>query len=177
MRLIFLSTKIGRCKNSEHTGSLHSKKLRVTTVLAKLPPNALLAVFSTHAPPGPAWQYAGLTRGRGGVLPPPGVGLLWKVIASIKREQARLDNEGHDVLQKLSPVDTAASGPDTLPTAQGLEGRPGVVLTPGKDVNKETPRGAASVRGPCSGAPLPTCQPPSAPVAMLQAKQNSRTEG
>lgn len=145
--------------------------------MAKLPPNALLAVFSTHAPPGPAWQYAGLTRGRGGALPPPGVGLLWKVIASIKREQARLDNEGHDVLQKLSPVDTAASGPDTLPTAQGLEGRPGVVLTPGKDVNKETPRGAASVRGPCSGAPLPTCQPPSAPVAMLQAKQNSRTEG
>lgn len=91
--------------------------------------------------------------GEGRGAPATRVGLLWKVIASIKREQARLDNEGHDVLRKLSPVDTAASGPDALPTARGLEGRPGVLLTPGKDVSKETPRGAAGVRGPCSGAP------------------------
>lgn len=167
----FLSTKIGRCKNSEHTGSLHSKKLRVTTVLAKSPPNALVTVFSTRASPGPAWQCSGLTWGRGGALLPPGVGLLWKVIACIKREQAQLDNRGHNVLRKLLPANTPASGLMSRPPARGLEGRPSVLLTAGKHVSTGDPRGAAGVRGPCSGAP------PSTPAAMLRAKQNSRTAG
>ena len=158
----FLSTKIGRCKNSEHTGSLHSKKLKVTTVLAKSPLNALLTVFSTRASPGPAWQCTRVTRERGGALLPSGVGLLWKVIACIKREQAQLDNRGHNVLQKLLPANTPA---------RGLEGRPSVLLTVGKHVSTGDPRGAAGVQGPCSGAP------PSMPVAMLRAKQNSRTTG
>ena len=182
MHLIFLSTKIGSCKNSEHTGSLHSKKLRVTTVLAKLPLNALLAVFLTPASPGPAWQGAGLTRGRGAgltrgrgaVLPPPGVGLLWKVIASVKREQARLDNEGHDVLRKLSPANTPASGPEVPPPARGLEGRPGVLLTPGKQVSTGDPGGAAGVQDPCSRAPRPHA---SLPPHRLHRCGQSRTQG
>ena len=172
MHLIFLSTKIGRCKNSEHTGSLHSKKLRVTTVLAKLPLNALLAVFLTRASPGPAWQCAGLTRGRG-ALPPPGAGLLWKVIASVKRSKP-------DLITKVtmyygnSPANTPASGPDVPPPARGLEGRPGVLLTPGKHVSTGDPGGVAGVRDPCSGAPRPHA---SLPPHRLHRCGQSRTQG
>lgn len=143
----FLSTKIGRCKNSEHTGSLHSKKLRVTTVLAKSPPNALLTVFSTRASPGPAWQCSGFTKGRGGALLPPGVGLLWKVIACIKREQARLDNRGHNVLWKLLPGNTPASGQCPAPQPEAWRVVPGPVNSR-KARQHGRPQGSSRRAGP-----------------------------
>ena len=172
MHLIFLSTKIGRCKNSEHTGSLHSKKLRVTTVLAKLPPNAVSCLFDTRVP-GSSLAVCRAHPGEGGVLPPPGVGLLWKVIASVKRSKP-------DLITKVtmyygnSPANTPASGPDVPPPARGLEGRPGVLLTPGKHVSTGDPGGVAGVRDPCSGAPRPHA---SLPPHRLHRCGQSRTQG
>lgn len=116
--------------------------------MAKSPPNALVTVFSTRASPGPAWQCSGLPRGRGGALLPPGVGLLWKVIACIKREQAQLDNRGHNVLRKLLPANTPASGPMSRPPARGLEGRSQRPANSGKARQHGRPQGSSWRAGP-----------------------------
>ena len=113
------------------------------------------------------------TPGGGGALPPPGAGLLWKVIASVKRSKP-------DLITKVtmyygnSPANTPASGPEVPPPARGLEGRPGVLLTPGKHVSTGDPGGVAGVRDPCSGAPRPHA---SLPPHRLHRCGQSRTQG